>query len=168
MANGEIRALKEMKNVFGDVKFSREAWKSVGQAILQNPAAKSVIISTDKDGNPSLAQQIEQYSYNKLKRDIDALGKEDREPTELEMILQCQMLKARFDTNAAVFIRDTLGAKPVDESKVSAQVNNPYEQLSDEELEMIVKMREQKALAAENAALEAKTIAIEAQDDKKD
>ena len=154
MAKGEIRAYKEMQNIFGDVKFSREAWKSVGQAILRNPASKTAIVVVDKDGNPSIASQIEQYSYNKLKRDIEALGQEDREPTELEMILQCQMIKARYDTNAAVFIRDTLGAKPIDESKVDAQVNNPYEQLSDEELEMIVKMREQKALQANNTAIE--------------
>ena len=146
MAKGEIRAYKEMQNVFGDVKFSREAWKAVGQAILRNPACRTAIISTDKDGNPSIASQIEQYSYNKLKKDIEMLGQEDREPTELEMILQCQMIKARYDTNAAVFIRDTLGAKPIDESKVEAQMSNPYETLTDEELEVLAKMREQKRL----------------------
>lgn len=146
MPKGEIRAFKEMKNLFGDVKFSRQAWRAVGQAILANPAMHPVCDVYDKDGNPSLGTQIENYSYTKLKKDIETLGEEDREPTELEMILQCQMIKARFDTNAAVFIRDTLGAKPVDETKLDAQVNNPYEALSDEELEMLAKMREQKAL----------------------
>jgi len=164
MNKGEIRALKEMQNVFGDVKFSREAWKSVGNAILANPAARQTIIATDKDGNPSIAQQIEEYSYTKLKRDIEALGEKGREPTELEMILQCQMIKARFDTNAAIFIRDTLGAKPIDETKVNAQVNNPYEQLTDEELEMIVKMREQKALEAKNIAIEGENVKKDGKD----
>ena len=62
------------------------------------------------------------------------------------MILHCQMVKARTDTSAAVFIRDTLGAKPVDESKVDAQLSNPYEQLTDEELELLQEMRKKKAL----------------------
>ena len=58
------------------------------------------------------------------------------------------MVKARTDTSAAVFIRDTLGAKPVDESKVDAQLSNPYEQLTDEELEMLRAAREKKMLEA--------------------
>ena len=150
MSNKELREYKEMKNLFGDVKFSRDAWKAVGLAILQNPATKPANATIDKDGNPTLSAMIETYSYNKLKRDIEALGEADREPTELEMIMMCQTIKARYDTNAAMFIRDTLGAKPVDESKISAQVNNPYETLSDEELDMLAKAREQKALQQSN------------------
>jgi hypothetical protein len=61
------------------------------------------------------------------------------------------MVKARTDTSAAVFIRDTLGAKPVDETKVDAQLSNPYEQLTDEELEVLQAMREKKALEAANS-----------------
>ena len=63
------------------------------------------------------------------------------------------MVKARTDTSAAVFIRDTLGAKPIDESKVDAQLSNPYEQLTDEELEALQAMREKKALEAANKEL---------------
>ena len=60
------------------------------------------------------------------------------------MILHCQMIKARTDTAAATFIRDTLGAKPVDESQIDANVNNPYENLTDEELEMLANFRKTK------------------------
>jgi len=157
MSNKELREYKEMKNVFGDVKFSRQAWESVGKMILRAPAPKPIPMQVDKDGNPSLGSQIETYSYNQLSEDIKKLEDpelSDREPTNLEMILMCQMIKARYDTNAAVFIRDTLGAKPVDESKVSAQVNNPYESLTDEELEMLAKARAQKTLEANNNKIE--------------
>ena len=147
MTNKELREMKEMKNIFGDPKFFRAAWKSVGQAILQNPASKPVSY-VDKDGNPTLASEIESYSYNKLKQDLQSIANDkNREPTELEMIMQCQIIRARYDTNAAIFVRDTLGAKPVDESKIDAQINNPYETLSDEELEALAKMREEKAQA---------------------
>ena len=80
--------------------------------------------------------------YNKIKN----LAKEDRETTEIEMIMQCQMIKARTDTSAAIFVRDTLGAKPVDETKMDASVHNPYESLTDEELELIANARKQKEL----------------------
>ena len=141
------RTSKEMMSVFQDPKFARQAWKTIGHAILQNPARQAPI-QTDKDGNQTLQSEIEQYSWAKLNSDIKTLGQEDRPPTELEMILQCQIMRARFDTSAAIFVRDTLGAKPVDETKVDAAVHNPYESLSDEELELIAQMRQQKAIEA--------------------
>lgn len=148
MTNKELRDMKEMKNLFGDPKFYRAAWKSVGQAILQNPASRPVAY-TDKDGSPTLASDIETYSYNKLKQDLKAITDEkNREPTELEMIMQCQIIRARYDTNAAIFVRDTLGAKPVDESKVDAQINNPYESMTDDELEALAKYRDERDKAS--------------------
>ena len=141
MSNKSRREHLEMLNVFGDPKFSRQAWKAVGSAILQNPATQP-IRQYDKDGNETFASTIEQYSYNQLKNDIAKIGEKDREPTELEMILTCQIVKARYDTAAATFVRDTLGAKPVDESKVEANLTNQYEQLSDEELELLAAHRE--------------------------
>lgn len=140
MSNKKVREQKELENLFADPKYSRDAWRAVGQAILASPAVKP-IASYDKDGNESFNYTLEKYTYAALKRDIDELGKENREPTELEMILSCQAIKARYDTSAAVFIRDTLGAKPVDESKLDAQVNNPYESLTDEELAILAEHR---------------------------
>lgn len=141
------REEKEMRSLFEDPRFARQAWRTVGKAILQNPARRAPD-QVDKDGNLTLQSEIERYSYAKLSDDIKLLGEQDRQPTELEMILQCQIMRARFDTSAAIFVRDTLGAKPVDESKVDAVVGNPYEQLSDEELELLAKHREAKQLAA--------------------
>lgn len=153
MANKQHRDWAEMQNLFSDPKFSRQAWKSVGIAIAMQPAVKP-ITTFDKDGNETLNSKIETYSYNKLAKDINSLQSENREPTELEMILHCQMVKARTDTSAAVFIRDTLGAKPVDESKVDANVVNPYESLTDEEIEMLQQARERKALEAAQPSAE--------------
>jgi hypothetical protein len=146
MSNKRTREEKELENLFADPKYSRQAWKAIGQAILMSPAIKP-IQQVDKDGNETFNSTLERYTYQALKRDIDTLGKENREPTELEMILSCQAVKARYDTSAATFIRDTLGAKPVDETKLDAQVNNPYESLSDEELEAIAAMRAKKSEA---------------------
>ena len=110
---------------------------------------------------------VENYSYDKLVKDIKALTKEDREPTEIEMIMQCQLVKARTDTSAAVFVRDTLGAKPVDESKIDAQVGNPYETLTDEELELVVEHRRKQAELADKAKEQPLAIAEEGATDAK-
>lgn len=95
-----------------------------------------------------MQSELEKYTYMSLARDIKEIRKEDRKPTELEMIMYGQIVKARWDTQAATFVRDTLGAKPVDESKVDASLHNPYEELTDEELEVLAKMRAERALSA--------------------
>lgn len=147
------RKEKEMISVFKDPKTARQAWRSVGQAILARPASVPVV-KTDKDGNETADSLLESYTYNQLAKDVKNLGDpKHTQPTEIEMILACQIQKARTDTSAAVFVRDTLGAKPVDESKVDAQLSNPYEQLTDEELEMLQREREKKALEAAKAQL---------------
>ena len=145
LPNKTERERKEMLTLFTNPKTAREAWRNVGAAILQNPA-KMRPVTLDKNGEPDVNSLIEAYSYNKLKKDIDTLGDKDREPTELEMIIMCQAVKARTDTQAATFIRDIMGAKPVDESKIDASVSaNQYEQLTDEELELLAAHRAQKA-----------------------
>lgn len=160
MDNKSIRERKELQNLFADPKYARHAWKAVGSAILMNPCTKPIPV-IDKEGNQTLNSMIENYSYDKLVNDIKALTKEDREPTEIEMIMQCQLVKARTDTSAAVFVRDTLGAKPVDESKIDAQVGNPYETLTDEELELVVEHRRKQAELAEKAKEQPLAIAEE-------
>lgn len=142
--NSKIRKQCEAKNLFADPKYARQAWKSVGTAILASPAVAPV---ADVD---TLQGAIEDYSYKSLVADTDKLKAaylrpgEMREPTEIEMIMRCQILRARFDTGAAVFVRDTLGAKPVDESKVEATVSNPYETMTDDELEALAAYRERR------------------------
>lgn len=145
MSNKEERETKEMKNLFGDPKTARMAWRAVGAAILQSPCSSKIDIC-DKDGAPSLDTQVEQYSYASLKRDIAALSKgADREPTELEMIFRCQALHARHNPASATFIRDTVGAKPVDESKAEVTNVNPFAELSDDELEALAAYRASKS-----------------------
>lgn len=138
------REIKELQSLFADPRYVREAFKSVGVALLQNPATRSPEIY-DKNGMLTGETVIAQYSYDQLARDIKEIYKQDRAPTQLEMIMMCQMVKARYDTSAAVFVRDTLGARPIDESRTQV-VQNDYENLSDDELEMLARYR-----AAQNA-----------------
>lgn len=146
MSNKEEREQKEMKNLFGDPKTARLAWRSVGAAILQSPCSQRVDVY-DKEGSPSLDTQVEQYGYASLKHDLDSLSKggANREPTELEMIFRCQAIHARHNPASATFIRDTVGAKPIDESKSEVTNVNPFAELSDDELEALAAYRASKS-----------------------
>ena len=146
MSNKEEREQKEMKNLFGDPKTARLAWRSVGAAILQSPCSQRIDVY-DKEGSPSLDTQVEQYGYASLKHDLDSLSKggTNREPTELEMIFRCQAIHARHNPASATFIRDTVGAKPVDESKAEVTNVNPLAELSDDELEALAAYRASKS-----------------------
>ena len=162
--NKDLRELKETMNVFSDPRTQREAWRSLGVKLLNNPATKAPE-QLDKDGNPTLASSIEQYTYRQLVNDIKRSEQPDREPTEIEMILACQMVKARFDTQAAIFVRDTLGAKPVDESKMDATLSaNQYEQLTDEELELLAAHRAQKAADDQRSPAKASSSLVKPED----
>lgn len=134
ISNRSYRELLETKNVFADPAYCREAWKSVGTAILMSPAIGCIGDIDTRDGS------IESYTYQKLTEELKSVG---RKPTELEMIFHCQAARARFDTSAAVFVRDTVGAKPVDESKVTVG-RSQYEDMSDDELEALLRYRQSK------------------------
>lgn len=146
VSNKSYRELLETRNVFADPAYCREAWKSVGQAILLSPAIGCIGDIDTKDG------AIESYTYDKLCRELKEIDGKDkgRQPTELEMIFHCQAARARFDTSAAVFVRDTVGAKPVDESKVTVG-RSQYEEMSDDELEALLRYRQSKTYEAEAA-----------------
>lgn len=135
VSNKSYRELLETRNVFADPAYCREAWKSVGTAILLSPAIGCIGDIDTREGS------IEAYTYRKLTEELKALG---RQPTELEMIFHCQAARARFDTSAAVFVRDTVGAKPIDESKVTVG-RSQYEEMSDDELEALLRYRNSKA-----------------------
>lgn len=146
ISNRSYRELLETKNVFADPAYCREAWKSVGQAILLSPAIGCIGDIDTREG------AIESYTYRKLTEELKAVGASTsadgrpvvgRQPTELEMIFHCQAARARFDTSAAVFVRDTVGAKPIDESKVTVG-RSQYEEMSDDELEALLRYRNSK------------------------
>ena len=142
------RERKELESLLNDPKYVGKAWQSIGQLIANRPATILPTI-VDKDGNETLSSMINSYTYSSLKRDLDVLNSDSKEPTELEMILASQMVKARYDTAAAVFVRDTIGAKPVDESKLESTNVNVFEGLTDEELDILAKHREAKREAEE-------------------
>lgn len=144
MENKDKRELMEMKNLFQDPKFARHAFRAIGGAIAMRPAIAPVR-KYGKDGEETFESMVENYTYDKLCQDLKKLGSPNAEPTELELIMACQAQMAR--TNAANFVawRDTIGGKPIDESKMDQSPVTEYSQLTDEELELLAKYRAEQA-----------------------
>lgn len=150
LTNKQLREQREFETLFKNPKHARSMWAQNVIDRYAKPALRPVSI-TDKDGNLTPASQIELAVWNHLKAELEAAG-QDRLPTEGEMMEACQQYYSRHNASSYVARRDSMGAKPIDETKQNVSVNNPLEDLSDEELFVMQRALEehrQKLLEAE-------------------
>ena len=96
------------------------------------PALEPIAIY-DKDGNLTPTSQIERAVWDHLTNELKNAGL-DRLPSEGEMMEACQQYYARHNASSYTARRDSMGAKPVDETKQNVSVSNPLENLTDDEL----------------------------------
>lgn len=132
LTNKQMREQREFETLFKNPKHARAMWSQTVIDRYSKPALEPILI-TDKDGNLSQTSQIELAIWKHLKAELEASGS-DRLPTEGEMMEACQQYYSRHNAASYTARRDSMGAKPVDETKQSVSVNNPLEGLSDEEL----------------------------------
>ena len=144
-SNKTMRERREFENLFANPKNARAMWQKNVAVAYARPVVEPMLIY-DKDGNLTEESQIERSIYNRLKAELEAKG-EERYPTEGEFMEACQQYYARHNASSYTARRDSMGAKPVDETKQQVTVNNPLEGLTDEEL-----MAMQKALDDLHAA----------------
>lgn len=151
LTNKQIREQREFETLFKNPKHARAMWSQNVIDRYAKPALEPIAIY-DKDGNLTPTSQIELAVWQHLKREIEASG-QDRLPSEGEMMEACQQYYSRHNASSYVARRDSMGAKPIDETKQQVQVNNPLEDLSDEELLVMQKALEEhrtKQLGAAN------------------
>lgn len=137
ISNKSEREQKEFETLFKNPKHARYAWQ---EKVLQRyckPAMKPIDI-VDKDGELTKESQVEKGVWKQLIEEFKVEGI-DRLPTDGEMMEAMQAYYARHNAGSYVARRDGMGAKPVDESKLTSVPFNPYEGMSDEELDLIVK-----------------------------
>lgn len=135
LTNKQIREQREFETLFKNPKHARAMWSQNVINRYAQPALEPVII-TDKDGNLLPTSQVENAVWNHLKAELLAMGSE-RLPSEGEMMEACQQYYSRHSAASYTARRDSMGAKPVDETKQNVSVNNPLEQYTDEELEIM-------------------------------
>ena len=132
MTNTQKREAREFQTLFRNPKHARTQWAQAVYDRYSRPAMQPPII-TDKDGNITPQSQVELAVWNHLKSELECAGL-SRMPTDGEMMEACQAYYSRHNSSSYVARRDSMGAKPIDESKQVYTVNNPLEEHSDEEL----------------------------------
>lgn len=137
----QIREQREFETLFKNPRTARAQWAQNIIDRYAKPALEPIKIY-DKDGNLTPTSQIEVAVWNHLRDELKLMG-QDRLPTEGEMMDACQQYYARHNSSAYVARRDSMGAKPIDETKQQLSVNNPLEDLSDEELLVMQKALEE-------------------------
>ena len=135
------REAREYKSLFEDERYAKKAWKEfIGKSLQSSAAPLPTFL--DKNGNISPQSEIDLMAYQNVKRRLEAQGL-DREPMQAEMMVENAILRARFDTTTLNMLLERTAGKVKEEINVNA---NQYENLSDEELEMLAIYREQKEL----------------------
>lgn len=137
MTNREIGEQREFEALFANPKSARVQWQQEVAKRYAKPAMKPIVL-TDKDGNETKESVIERNIWNHILEEHRQAGI-NRLPSEGEMMEACQQYYARHNAASYVARRDSMGAKPIDETKQNLQVNNPLEELSDEELIIVKK-----------------------------
>ena len=141
LTNKQIREQREFETMFKNPRHARSMWAEKVIERYAKPALEPIKVY-DKDGNLTPTSQIEHAVWNHLKRELEETGS-SRLPTEGEMMEACQQYYARHNASSYTARRDSMGAKPVDETKQNVSVNNPLEDLSDEELLVMQKALEE-------------------------
>lgn len=133
------REEREYKSLFTDERYAKKAWKEFIGSSLQSKG-QALPTQFNKDGNPTLESDIDHMAYENVKARLKEEGK-DREPMQAELIVEAAVVRARFQDTTLNILLDRTAGKVKDEVTVNT---NPYEDLSDDELEALAKYREEK------------------------
>lgn len=143
------REVREYKSLFTDERYAKKAWKElIGKSL--NGSAKSLVIVDPKTGEKTFQSQLEEMAYNNVKARLQTEGL-DREPQQAELIVECNILRARQNDSTFNILLDRTAGKVKEEVNVNA---NNFEELSDEELEVLVAFRQKEKANAIEAKLE--------------
>lgn len=134
------REEREYKSTFTDERYAKRAWKEFIGTALQAPG-KALPTQLDKNDQPTRESDIDNMAYNNVKTRLKAEGK-DREPMQAELIVEAAVIRARFQDTTFNTLLDRTAGKVKDEVTVNA---NPFEELSDDELEALIEYRKKKA-----------------------
>jgi len=137
LTNKQIREQREFETLYKNPKHAREMWSQKVFDRYAKPAIKPIEV-VDRDGNLLPSTQVELAVWDHLVEELKNQGN-SRLPTEGEMMEACQQYYARHNASSYVARRDSMGAKPIDETKQKVSVENPLADYSDEELEVMYK-----------------------------
>ena len=136
----EEREEHEHKSLFADERYAKKAWRGFISKSLEGEA-KALPASYDpKTGEQTFQSQVDQMAYDNVKARLKKEGL-TREPMQAELIVENNILRARFTDTTFNTLLDRTAGKVKEEINVS---KSQFEELSDEELELLAKFRDSK------------------------
>lgn len=145
------REQREYISLFTDERYAKKAWKNIiGSSLESN--GKSLPTMYDKNGEVAQVSVIDEVAYQNVKNRLEKEGKV-REPSQAELIVESNILRARFNDTTFNTILDRTAGKVKEEINVTG---NQFEELTDDELNLLLEYRnKQKKVTADDNSSEA-------------
>lgn len=140
------REQREFKSLFADERYAKQAWRRFMAESLESPAV-DLPTFTDARGNVSPQSEIYEAAIRSVRARLEAAGL-DREPMKAEVIVEANIIQAAFNTQTFNTILDRTAGKVKDEISVTS---GAYEELSDEELQVLMAHRRNRELGEPDA-----------------
>jgi|LGOV01.1.fsa_nt_gb hypothetical protein len=138
----ERREELEYKSRFTDKRYAKQAWKELMAKSLEGDADELGTFE-DNRGNETPQSIIYRKAYEAVARRLKK-AELVRKPQQAEVIVQANIIRAAFDNQTFNTIMDRTAGKVKDEIEFSA---NQFEELTDEELELLAVNRAKKLAA---------------------
>lgn len=145
------REQREYISLFTDERYAKKAWKNIIGSSLESDG-KSLPTMYDKNGEVAQVSVIDEVAYQNVKNRLEKEGKV-REPSQAELIVESNILRARFNDTTFNTILDRTAGKVKEEINVTG---NQFEELTDDELNLLLEHRnKQKKVTADDNSSEA-------------
>lgn len=138
------REEREYASLFQDQRYAKKAWRQVIAESLSANGKPLPEIIDPKTEAPTLQSEIDRMAYDNVVARLRAEGK-DREPMQAELIVECNVIRARFADQPFGTLLDRTAGKVKEEVSIS---ENPYDDLTDDELEALYEYRQRKQAEA--------------------
>lgn len=137
------REEREYKSLFTDERYAKRAWKKfIGEALQSD--AVNLPMFTDARGNTAPQSTIYEAAMRSVQERLEKQGI-DRAPMKAEILVEANVIRAAFDNQVFNTLLDRTAGKVKEELNVTS---GTYEELSDEELDILIAHREAKKLGS--------------------
>ena len=137
--NAIERQSAELAAILGNEKLAKNAARSLALRTLYTPMERPVArYFVTKDGTQVQTEESvkEQEAWDRCKQVLQVTGNKDNNPTMWDVMNNGQAFSGITNASNYSAVRDTAGLKPIDETKLTLIPDNPYANMTDEELQV--------------------------------
>lgn len=143
------REEREYKSLFTDERYAKKAWRAFfGRALESDAAVLPEILGANGEVSPQSIIYNTAYQNVRTRLEADGLT---RKPMKAEILVEASIIRAAFDNSTLNTVLDRTAGKVKEEITIGT---GQYEEMSDEELEVIALHRAGKLTADKVKTLE--------------